>query len=59
MCCTRVIENEGSPIWDETNMVLVGPQEIDAEEDVMLQIWDSGKFWFLIPTLVIVFAELI
>lgn len=46
----RVIENEREPVWDETNAVLVGPPEINAEEDLRLQLWDSGESFVRITT---------
>lgn len=45
----RVIPSEGEPVWDEINVMLVGPLEVNAEEDLRLQLWDSGKlFPFLV-----------
>jgi hypothetical protein len=45
--CNRIIQNEGLPVWDETDMMLVGQTEVDADENLQLQLWDSGKFTFL------------
>jgi hypothetical protein len=39
----RVIENEGEPVWDEINAMLVGPLEVHADENLRLQLWDSGE----------------
>jgi hypothetical protein len=47
VCCDRIIQNEGLPVWDETDMMLVGQTEVDADENLQLQLWDSGKFTFL------------
>ncbi|KAF8543160.1 hypothetical protein BDD12DRAFT_916043 [Trichophaea hybrida] len=43
MWTTRVIESEGEPVWDETNAVLVGPLEVNADENLRLQLWDSDR----------------
>ncbi|KAI5821397.1 hypothetical protein BZA77DRAFT_299441 [Pyronema omphalodes] len=43
MWATRVIPNEGEPVWDEINFMLVGPLEFNAEEDLRLQLWDSDR----------------
>jgi Ca2+-dependent lipid-binding protein len=38
----RIIQNEAEPVWDETTMVLVFPPDINAEERLKVEIWDSG-----------------
>jgi hypothetical protein len=39
---SRIIEGEGNPFWEETTALLVGPAELNAQEQLMLQLWDSG-----------------
>jgi hypothetical protein len=41
---TRVIEDDQSPIWDEWAYILVTPEELNAEEKLRLQLWDSDKY---------------
>jgi hypothetical protein len=38
---TRVIEKEMHPFWNEMAWVLVGPAELNAQERLKLQLWDS------------------
>lgn len=40
---TRVIEGDQKPIWHEWAVLLVTPEEINADEKLRLQIWDSDK----------------
>ncbi|KAJ8072423.1 hypothetical protein PM082_015982 [Marasmius tenuissimus] len=40
---TRTIQNEGNPIWEETNFMLVTPAEVNAQETLKVQIWDSDR----------------
>ena len=40
----RIIQKEGSPVWEETTALLVGMNELNAREAVMLQVWDSGMW---------------
>ncbi|KAI9880283.1 MAG: hypothetical protein M1830_004402 [Pleopsidium flavum] len=40
---TRVILEDMEPIWDETTLVLVGPEELNAEERLRVQLWDSDR----------------
>lgn len=40
---TRVIVKEMQPYWEEETYLLVGPQELNAEENLRLQLWDSDK----------------
>ncbi|EHL02877.1 putative Meiotically up-regulated gene protein [Glarea lozoyensis 74030] len=41
---TRVIEDDQSSIWDEWAYMLVTPEELNAEEKLRLQLWDSDKY---------------
>ncbi|RXW21581.1 hypothetical protein EST38_g4280 [Candolleomyces aberdarensis] len=41
---TRVIPKEGEPVWEETTALLVRPSELNAEEGLRLQLWDSDRF---------------
>lgn len=41
---TRVIIDDLEPVWDETAYVLVGSQELNAEERLRVQLWDSDRF---------------
>ncbi|CVK84618.1 uncharacterized protein FMAN_01582 [Fusarium mangiferae] len=43
MWTTRVLENEMEPIWDETCFVLVTPQELNIDERLRVQLWDSDR----------------
>ena len=40
---TRVLVDEMHPWWQEEAALLVGPQELDAEENLRIQLWDSDK----------------
>lgn len=40
---TRVIVDDLQPVWEETAFVLVGPEEMNAEERLRLQLWDSDR----------------
>ncbi|KAJ6518662.1 hypothetical protein C8R45DRAFT_807356 [Mycena sanguinolenta] len=40
---SRIIENEGSPVWDEIAVLLVGPSEMNAKEKLRVQVWDSDR----------------
>ena len=40
---SRILNNEGDPVWDETNFVLVSPADINADENLRLQLWDSDR----------------
>lgn len=40
---TRVIIGEMEPVWEETAFILVGPEELNAEERLRLQLWDSDR----------------
>ncbi|KAI9783326.1 MAG: hypothetical protein M1835_003821 [Candelina submexicana] len=41
---TRVIIGDMEPIWDETAFLVVGPDELNADERLQLKIWDSDRF---------------
>ncbi|EEB90319.1 hypothetical protein MPER_11488, partial [Moniliophthora perniciosa FA553] len=41
---TRILQNEPSPVWEETCFMLVGPAELNAQERLRLQLWDSDRF---------------
>lgn len=41
---TRIIVGQQEPNWGEWIPVLVSPDEINAEETLRLQIWDSDKY---------------
>ncbi|CAP61303.1 uncharacterized protein PODANS_3_11030 [Podospora anserina S mat+] len=40
---TRIIKSDQSPNWNEWIFVLVSPDEINAEETLRIQLWDSDK----------------
>ncbi|KAF7553634.1 hypothetical protein G7Z17_g3523 [Cylindrodendrum hubeiense] len=40
---SRVLENEMEPYWDETCFVLVTPQELNIDERLRIQLWDSDR----------------
>ncbi|KAF5019882.1 hypothetical protein F66182_8118 [Fusarium sp. NRRL 66182] len=44
MWTTRVLENEMNPCWDETCFILVTPQELNIDERLRVQLWDSDRF---------------
>jgi Ca2+-dependent lipid-binding protein len=41
MYCTRVIEDDLNPVWEETCAVLVTPHLIKADEQLSMELWDS------------------
>lgn len=41
---TRIIEKDQHPKWHEWAYMLVTPEELNAEEKLRLQLWDSDKF---------------
>ncbi|KAK3372634.1 hypothetical protein B0H63DRAFT_485410 [Podospora didyma] len=43
LACTRIILDDQEPNWNEWASVLVTPDEINAEETLRLQLWDSDK----------------
>ena len=40
---TRIIEKDQNPKWHEWAYMLVSPEEVNAEEKLRLQLWDSDK----------------
>ncbi|RFU28003.1 hypothetical protein B7463_g8327, partial [Scytalidium lignicola] len=43
MYCTRVIEDDLNPIWEETCALLVTPGLIKADEQLSMELWDSDR----------------
>jgi hypothetical protein len=41
---TRLLTNEMNPVWEETAYLLVTPQEINVDERLRVQLWDSDRF---------------
>ncbi|TVY44234.1 Meiotically up-regulated protein 190 protein [Lachnellula occidentalis] len=41
---TRIIEKDQNPKWHEWAYLLVSPEELNAEEKLRLQLWDSDKY---------------
>ncbi|KEY66489.1 hypothetical protein S7711_04818 [Stachybotrys chartarum IBT 7711] len=41
---TRVLVSEMEPCWDETCFLLVTPEEVNIDERLRLQLWDSDRF---------------
>ena len=40
---TRVITKDMQPVWEETAFIQVGLQELNAEERLRIQLWDSDR----------------
>ena len=40
---TRVIVDDMKPVWDETSFVLVGQEQLNADERLRIQLWDSDR----------------
>ena len=40
---TRVILDDMEPIWDEIGFILVGPEEMNADERLRVHLWDSDR----------------
>lgn len=40
---TRILTQEMHPYWDETAFILVTPQELNVDERIRLQLWDSDR----------------
>ncbi|KAL8908871.1 MAG: hypothetical protein Q9207_000597 [Kuettlingeria erythrocarpa] len=40
---TRIIRDDMEPCWEETAFLLVGPNELNAEERLCVQLWDSDR----------------
>ncbi|KYG49306.1 hypothetical protein M433DRAFT_541955 [Acidomyces richmondensis BFW] len=41
---TRILLNDMEPCWRETAYLLVTPEELNVDERLRLQLWDSDKF---------------
>lgn len=41
---TRIMKTEMEPCWDETCFVLVTPEEVNVDERIRVQLWDSDRF---------------
>ncbi|KAI1138554.1 hypothetical protein F5Y05DRAFT_384441 [Hypoxylon sp. FL0543] len=41
---TRIVTNDDKPNWHEWASILVTPEEVNAEEKLRLQLWDSDKW---------------
>lgn len=41
---TRVIVEDQKPSWNEWSHILVTPEELNADEKLRLQLWDSDKY---------------
>ena len=41
---TRVILSEMEPHWEETAFILVTPDELNVDEKLRIQLWDSDRF---------------
>lgn len=41
---TRVILSDMHPYWEETGFLLVTPQELNVDERLRIQLWDSDRF---------------
>jgi hypothetical protein len=41
---TRLLTNEMGPVWQETAYLLVTPEELNVNERLRLQLWDSDRF---------------
>lgn len=40
---TRIISGEPTPVWDEYAHILVGTEELNAQEMIRIQLWDSDR----------------
>lgn len=43
MYCTRVIVDDLNPVWEESAALLVNPEQIRADEQLSVQLWDSDR----------------
>jgi hypothetical protein len=41
---TRILKSEMEPCWDEICFVLVTPEEVNIDERLRVQLWDSDRF---------------
>ncbi|KAI0598810.1 hypothetical protein F4775DRAFT_553079 [Biscogniauxia sp. FL1348] len=44
LAATRVVQDENAPSWDEYVSILVTPEEVNAEEKLRIQLWDSDRW---------------
>ncbi|KAH9826831.1 meiotically up-regulated protein [Teratosphaeria destructans] len=44
MWSTRILPNEMEPCWQETCYLLVTPEELNVDERLRIQLWDSDRF---------------
>ncbi|KAF2652264.1 hypothetical protein K491DRAFT_706548 [Lophiostoma macrostomum CBS 122681] len=40
---TRVLQNNMEPVWNETTFILVSPEELNVDEKLRVQLWDSDR----------------
>ncbi|KAH7132032.1 meiotically up-regulated gene 190 protein [Dendryphion nanum] len=40
---TRILQNNMQPVWDETCFLLVSPEELNVDEKLRVQLWDSDR----------------
>ncbi|KAF3929911.1 Tricalbin-1 [Arthrobotrys entomopaga] len=40
---SRIITKCQTPVWEETAVMVVGPEEVNAEEKLQLTLWDSDR----------------
>ena len=43
MYCTRVIQDDLNPVWEEACALLVTPELIKANEQLSMELWDSDR----------------
>jgi Ca2+-dependent lipid-binding protein len=43
MYCTLVIQDDLNPVWEETCALLVTPELIKANEQLLMELWDSDR----------------
>lgn len=41
---TRILKSDMEPYWDETCFMLVTPEELNIDEKLRIQLWDSDRF---------------
>lgn len=44
LASTRIIVDEQHPVWNEWAFILVTSEEINADETIRVQLWDSDKY---------------
>jgi Ca2+-dependent lipid-binding protein len=40
---TRILQNNMEPVWEETCFILVTPEELNVDEKLRIQLWDSDR----------------